>query len=564
MRRRTWAALALGLALAAGCRSSQGVDAEAAETTLFHNGRIYLGAPDWVAVEAVLVAEGRVVAVGPETTLLEMSPTRRVDLRGGFAVPGLQDAHGHLEGHGKSLETVDLRGSRSFAEVVERVAAQAERQPRGTWIEGRAWDQNLWPEKAFPHHGELSRRVPDHPVWLRRVDGHAALANARALEIAGLDGPQPDEHPVPGGQMILGEDRRPTGVFVDTAMGLVGRHIPEPDEATRTRRILLAQDALLADGLTAIHDMGVDPATIHILKRLRDQGRLRLRLIEYLHGNAGLSDERIAGLPLAADADDLLCATGVKLVIDGALGSRGAALIEDYSDDPGNRGLLLLSVEDLAERLEICSRAGLQPAIHAIGDRGNRLVLDAYAELMQRRPKFARLRPRLEHAQIVAPEDWDRFAELGVIPSMQPTHCTSDMPWVPDRIGDERTRGAYVWRNLDSARSPLAFGSDFPVEAADPLEGLYAAVTRQTKEGQPLGGWAPDQKLDIRDALAGFTLGAAYAVHQEDRRGRLDVGWFADMTVLDVDPLDCDPTDLLRASVTHTVVNGRVVHRAVP
>jgi predicted amidohydrolase YtcJ len=553
---KSW--LALSVVLACACSSAPS-GASSQGSTLFHNGRIYLGHPEWRAVEALLVEDGRVVAAGSWADLEAQAPrAARVDLGGGVAVPGLQDAHGHIEGLGKALETVDLRGCASYDELIERVAAQAALQPAGSWIEGRGWDQNLWPDKRFPEHARLSQRVPRHPVFLRRVDGHAGLANAAALAAAGLDG----EREVSGGEVLLDIGGEPSGVLIDAAMELVARAIPEPDDAARERRLLAAQDALLATGLTAVHDMGADPWTVETLSRWRDEGRWKLRVAVYLSVGAGTVAEDLRGFPRAADERDVVCAPGVKLYIDGALGSRGAALLEDYADRPGHRGLLLMEPDEYAAQIELCARLGLQPATHAIGDRGNRIVLDAYAAALSRHEGFAALRPRIEHAQVLAPQDWPRLAELGVTASMQPTHCTSDMVWAVDRLGPERSLGAYAWRRLAPDVAQIAGGSDFPVESERPLLGLYAARTRQDADGKPSGGFQPDQRLDAREALATFTVGAARAVRQEDRRGRLEPGWFADLTVLDVDPLLCEPRDLLTARVLATVINGAVVHRA--
>ncbi len=557
----------LAPALLAGCRFGGSPAPEPLSGgTLFFDGRFYLGAPDWKSVEALLVRDGRVVAAGGVRRLESMARAgtlKRVGIEGGVAVPGLQDAHGHWESYGAALETVDLRGARSFDEVIERVVASAAGHPRGTWIQGRGWDQNLWPESTFPHHAKLSERVPEHPVMLRRVDGHAALVNARALAIAGLDGAGLDPHPLPGGRLILDDEGRCTGVVIDAAMGLVSGHIDAPDEATRIRRLLRAQEALLAQGLTAVHDMGVPVSTVLLLEQLRSEGRLELRSIAYLSGLSELSPAVLDGFPLEPDREDRLAVLGVKLYVDGALGSRGAALLEDYSDEAGNRGLMQVSEEELERYVSLCALRGLQPAAHAIGDRACRAVLDAYQLVLERQPALAALRPRLEHAQVVSPLDWARLARLGVIPSMQPTHCTSDMPWAPERLGDERVRGAYAWRRLAPDTSTLAFGSDFPVESPSPLEGLFAAVTRRDRSGQPAGGF-PDgsQRLSIEEALAAFTTGAAHAAHQEDRRGRLSPGYFADLTVMDRDPLSSPPEDLLRAKIVMTVVNGEVVYAA--
>jgi len=559
-------ALPLLLLAAFGCREPQGPPPPEPlpDATLVYDGRIYLGAPDWRAVDALLVHDGRVVAAGGVKRLEAMAQgksLRTLKLGGAVALPGLQDAHGHLEGLGAALESVDLRGVASYDALIDLVAAQAARQPPGTWVEGRGWDQNLWPDPAFPDHAALSARVPDHPVLLTRVDGHAALVNAAALHVAGLDGEGVAEDVVAGGRVLVDERGRATGVLIDAAVELVSGHLPAPSDAVRVRRILRAQERLLAVGLTAVHDMGVDLATVLLLEQLRAEGRLRLRVVAYLSGNDRLTPQMLEGFPLPPDHGDVLAVAGVKLYADGALGSRGAALLEDYADDPGDRGLTLLTQEQLRDRLAVCAAAGMQPAIHAIGDRANRMVLDAIEEQERRTPAFAALRPRVEHAQVVAPADWSRFAALGVVPSMQPTHCTSDMPWAPQRLGPGRLAGAYAWRRLAPDPAVLAFGSDFPVEAPDPLPGLWAAVTRRGTDGRPGPRGYPDadQRLDLRAALGAFTAGAARAAHQEGRRGRLAPGYACDLTVLDMDPLTDGAEALLHAHVSMTVINGEVV-----
>jgi predicted amidohydrolase YtcJ len=566
------AALAV-LSLGAGCRSEDEPSRPRplADATLFHGGTIYLGAPDWHSVPALLVRNGRVVAAGEPERLEGMArgaSLERVDLAGGVALPGLQDAHGHWEGLGEALESVDLRGAASYDDVVARVAARAAAEPSGQWITGRGWDQNLWPEKAFPHHASLSAAVPDHPVFLERVDGHAVLVNQRALVAAGLDGAGLDPRPVPGGLHVLDGEGRSTGVLIDAATELV--RVPPPDEATRVRRILAAQEVLLAAGLTAVHDMGVDLEGVELMRGLAREGQLRLRGVLYLGGDQDLVPEMAAAR--ASDVQRLqddLAVVGVKLYADGALGSRGAALLADYADQPGHQGLLLTNPAELADDLAWCARAGLQPAVHAIGDRANRLVLDAFEQRLAADPAFAALRPRVEHAQVVAAPDRGRFAALGVVPSMQPVHCTSDMPWAPERLGPDRIAGAYAWRRLAPDPSALAFGSDFPVEQPSPLGGLYAAVTRRpapagSPAGPPAGYPDADQRLTLGEALGAFTAGAARAARQEATRGRLEPGYFADLTVLDRDPFAGPPEELLRAAVRMTVVSGRVVHRADP
>jgi hypothetical protein len=535
----------------------------ARDLLVLSGGTIYPSA-EGEPVEALLVEHGRVVALGTRQEVEEtvqallrgLAPDRvqRLDLHGATAVPGLVDAHGHLEGLGEALESVNLLGCTSVDELVERVAARAAQQPPGSWVLGRGWDQTLFPGQEFPRHGPLSARVGAHPVFLERVDGHAAFVNQRALELAGLTGALPS---IEGGRIVLDEAGAPTGVLVDAATTLAARCIPPPDRATRARRILAAQEALLACGLVGMHDMGTAPETLAVLRELAQGGRLELRVASYLWANEGLAP--FGRIERERDPAAKLRVIGAKLMVDGALGSRGAALLEPYSDAPSEKGLLQMSSAAFAARLAEAVAAGLQPATHAIGDAGNRMVLDAYEAA-----GLAGLRPRVEHAQVVAPSDWPRFERLGVIPSMQPTHATSDMRWAEARLGPERTRGAYAWRRLPGPHAPLAFGSDFPVEQPSPRAGLYAARTRQDASGNPPGGWTSDQCLDARAALAGFTSGAAYAAHEEDRRGKLLPGFAADLTVLSVDPLTCEPRALLEAEVLATIIDGTIAYSHWP
>jgi len=544
-----------------GCSAPQGT------AKLVHNGRIYLGHVQghgaWPSVEALIVRDGVVEAAG---SLAELEPLaagcERVDLRGGVALPGLQDAHGHFEALGTALETVDLRGCSSYGELVERVRARAAQVPTGSWIEGRGWDQNLWNPPEFPQHAELSAALPDHPVLLQRVDGHALLANAKAMELAGVLGARESELVGEGGRVLLDAARQPTGVFIDDACALVQRAVPPPSRAVREARFLRAQQELLSLGLTAVHDMGIDREGIDILRSLQERGQLRVRAIEYLSGDGELSASDVRGLPLQARDDATLSVVGVKLYADGALGSRGAALLEPYHDDPGHSGLALLDGESLQRAVGVCASHGLQPAVHAIGDRANRMVLDAYEFQSERDPAFRALRPRVEHAQVVAPADWARFESLGAIASMQPTHATSDMPWAPQRLGPGRIAGAYAWRRLVHDPAQLAFGSDFPVESPDPRLGLYAAVTCARPDGTPAGGFLPEQRLTPAEAFAAFTHGAARAAREEHRRGRLLPGYAADMTVFAADPFQLSPDRWLDLPVRSTMVNGELVYVA--
>jgi predicted amidohydrolase YtcJ len=535
-----------------------------ASAVLIRGGQILLNDGKGTAADGLLAVDGKVVAVG-RLADLERRPdavaATRIDLAGAFAVPGLQDAHGHLASYGSSLVEVELRDCKTFEEVVARVAERAAKEKEGAWVTGRGWDQNLWPEQEFPVHAKLSEKTPKNPVFLTRVDGHAGIANQAALAAAKLDGPLDREPRITGGRVLI-RDGRATGVLVDAAMDLVRKCMPVPDPQTIQARILTAQNRLLGFGLTCIHDMGTTRAELDVLKDLRAKNRLRIRIVSYFAGTDALDDKLVADLPLPPDPMDLLSCSGVKLVADGALGSRGAALLADYSDAPGEKGYMILDEKALSARLAVCWTHRLQPAIHAIGDRANRTVLNVYETLETVYPEARELRPRIEHAQVVSLKDWPRFPALGVIPSMQPVHAISDMPWAIARLGKERVRGAYAWRALAPELRLLAFGSDFPVESPDPLAGLYAARTRSDGVERVSDGAPTGDALDGASALSGFTSGAAYACHQEDRRGRLLPGYGCDITVLDVDPVTCDPAALKTAHVLMTIVNGEVVWRA--
>jgi predicted amidohydrolase YtcJ len=548
-----------GLLFALACRAPAPPGQEASSPDLPVRGRIYRSAfsdPLPAPLERLLVYEKRVVA---EPIVWDFYGDVFRFPRA-TAIPGLQDAHGHLESLGETLETVDLTGCASVDEVVELVVQRAGTVPPGQWILGRGWDQTRWPGQAFPGHAPLSARVPDHPVFLERVDGHAAFVNARALEIAGIGGRELPK--VPGGRIVTDAGGLATGVLVDKASDLVFERIPEPDAATRERRLLAAQALLLSQGVTCVHDMGTEPETLDALLRLEEDGRLKIRVLCYLSTQKGLPPAARVGRPEDYGPERKVRVVGAKMYVDGALGSRGAALLEPYSDAPDERGLLQMTAEEYAALLRQVVAAGLQPATHAIGDEGNRMVLDAYEAELRRDPAFAELRPRIEHAQVVALADLERFDRLGVIPSMQPTHATSDMRWAEARLGAERVKGSYAWRAISSERVPLALGSDFPVESSNPLLGLYAAITRQDTAGNPPGGWRTDQALTPAEALDGFTSGAAFAAREEPTRGTLVPGAFCDVTVLDVDPLTCSPEELLTARVLRTIVDGEVVYEA--
>ncbi|MBL8729213.1 MAG: amidohydrolase [Planctomycetes bacterium] len=471
-----------------------------------------------------------------------------IDLDSAFVVPGLQDAHGHLLGLGTALAEVDLVGTTSFAEVVARAAAKAAALPPGEWVLGRGWDQNDWPDTAMPHHRALSAAIPDHPVWLVRVDGHAGLANRAALSAAGITR---DTRAAAGGEVLFDADGEPTGVLVDQAMDAI--QLPSLTPAQLRERLLAAHDACLRHGLTCVHDAGVSRAVLDTMLALHAEGRWQLRTYVLLDANERELIER--GVWQTGDARIVVRA--VKAYADGALGSRGAVLLEPYRDRPAWKGLLLNTRAGIQELAQRCADHGMQLCVHAIGDAANRAVLDAY-EAVECDGLFAERRFRIEHAQVVAEADFARFDALGVLPSMQPTHLTSDMPWAPARLGPERTARAYAWRRFLRLGVVVPFGSDFPVESVDPRRGIYAAVTtRRLDGGEEL---RPEQRLSREEALRGFTLHAAIAMFAEQKLGTIEVGKFADFTVFDRDLRTCPEADILQAKVLLTVIGGQVVY----
>jgi predicted amidohydrolase YtcJ len=546
----------LAAATAACTRRGPSAAPTATGELLVRGGTIWTGDPDTPRVEAVACRGGTIVAVGRADAVARAvgARARVVELQGGMATAGLVDAHAHLVGLGQSLEVVDLRGSRSVAEVIDRLRTHG---PNQGWLLGRGWDQNLWTPATMPDHAALDAAFGDRPVWLRRVDGHAGWASAALLRAAGIDR---DRAAPPGGEILRDAAGDPTGVLVDAAMELVS---PPAGTADDVRRWILAGAAhATARGLTGVHEMGIGREADAIYRALVSEGALPLRVHAYADEAWLAADHTEArGGPDAPTPGARYLLRGVKIYADGALGSRGAAMLADYDDRPGHRGLLQHDAEQLGMLARRCFAGGWQPATHAIGDAANRAVLAAYRVALAEARRVD-VRPRIEHCQIVAPEDIAVFAELGVIASMQPTHATSDMPWVPDRVGAARLPGAYAWRRFLDAGVPLAFGSDFPVERVDPIFGIHAAVTRQDEHGAPAGGWLPDQRLDLDQALAAFTRAAAFAVHRERELGMLRVGMAADLTAFDR-VLDArDPAALRAAEVIATVVGGAVVHSA--
>lgn len=532
--------------------------AQAPADLVLHGGRVLTLDDEGPAQPtAVAVRAGRIVAVGDDAAALALRgpATEVVDLAGAVVVPGFCDSHAHLYGLGKALAQIDLVDAGSAAECAARVAAAMAAAPGDAWLEGRGWDQNDWPDKAWPTRRQLDEVTGDRPAYLRRVDGHAAWANSAALAAAGITRATADPD---GGQILRDAAGEPTGVLIDNAADLVAAVIPDPDPAERRRRIALAMDHCVSHGITAVHDAGISWDELALYRELADAGALKLRYYGMLNDEPATLDSAFAHGPVTA-GDGMLTVRCVKLYADGALGSRGALLLDDYADQPGHRGLAVTPHRHLAEVVLRASAAGFQVGTHAIGDAANRLVLDLYAELLAALPPGDR-RWRIEHAQILDPADIPRFAALGVVAAMQPVHCTSDMDWAGERLGEARLAGAYAWRSLVESGAHVCAGTDFPVERVSALAGLYAARTRQHADGTPLGGWQPQERLDGLTALRTYTQEGAYAAFMEDELGMVRAGFRADLTVLGGDPVACAPAELLDMPVLMTIVQGRVVH----
>lgn len=529
----------------------------AADLVLCNTHVVTLSDKDGAAPTAVAMRGERIVYVGGDAGVKTWigKSTRVIDATGCTVTPGLVDAHGHMNNLARILHEPNLIGTRSIAEVVQRVGEYQARAKPGDWIHGRGWDQNDWTTTSFPNWRDLSA-TEANPVYLDRVDGHALWVNRRALELCGITRDTPDP---PGGRIVRDERGEATGIFIDEATNLIEKRVPAVSSRTLDERLLSAIQNCNSFGLTGVHDAGTTRPVLESLRRLGVRGDLTLNIYSMIDSqDDSLAHEVLAKGP-SVEFGGRLTIRSFKLRADGALGSRGAALLAPYDDDPRNVGLSVQEPDTLLWWTRSALARGFQVGTHAIGDRANRLVLDTYEQALRETGKTdARL--RIEHCQILAPQDIPRFAALGVVASMQPTHATSDMPWAEKRVGAERLKGAYAWRSLLASGAMLAFGSDFPVESPDPVRGLYAAVTRQDAEGNPAEGWLPEQKLTLEEALRAFTAGAAYARFDEGDAGRIEAGMRADLTVLDHDIMSQPPRVLLDTHAKYTIVRGRVVY----
>lgn len=495
---------------------------------------------------------GQILARGAKDLLAHYATVKQIDGQGKTLLPGLIDGHGHILGLGEYLKQADLRGIGSEQLSAAAVASFAKNNPEQQWLVGRGWNQVLWESKTFPGKTTLDEMVPDKPVYLVRVDAHAAWVNSKALALAGIS---KDTLDPPGGEIIRDTNGEPTGVLIDNAMYLVQRKIPAPTEAEKRAALATAFQHLQALGITSVHDAGVNTELAKLYQQLQQEQQLGVRVYPMLSAkDPALESWFKAGI--IDDASDWLDIRSVKIYGDGALGSRGAALLADYSDQPGQQGLLVTEPDALTEIMRLTINAGFQANVHAIGDRANRLVLDRFEQLSNLEA-LQQSRHRVEHAQIVSPQDIPRFKKLHILPAMQAVHATSDMNMAGDRLGVARLRGAYAWRTFVDQGSIIVGGSDFPVELANPFHGLHASVTRQDQQNQPVGGWLPEQRLSLVEALRSFTVDAAYGAFQEEKMGTLAPGSWADFILVDRDIFAIPPAELWQTTTLETWIHGQ-------
>jgi len=562
-RRSVLILLGLGAALCATAPLPQGSVAQQrpSQTIFYTHGRIYTNDPASPWAEAMAAADGKITCIGKTAHVLldcggSQEGAATVALHNEFVMPGFNDAHVHLGSAGADALAVQLRGVTSAEEMQRRVAEAVAHHKEGEWITGSGWDHTLWPEKRFPNHQQLDAVAPKNPVILTHISGHVAVANSLALKHAEINKSTPN----PAGGEIehdgLGE---PTGMLKeDAAMNLVRARIPDPTMEVRRRGIEIVLANVARNGVTSVQDNS-DWEDFQVYQQLKEEGKLTARITEWLHFNESLNDlqdRRAQG----GMTDPWLKTGALKAITDGALGSRTAAMLEPYSDDPSTKGIFTYDPDKLRAMAIERDRAGFQLNFHAIGDRANRICLDVFEAVVKTNGRRDR-RDRIEHAQVVAPLDFKRFAELKVIASMQPSHQTTDMRWAENRIGNERIKGAYAWNTMLQNNVRLAFGTDYPVEVISPFRGLYACVTRERPEGGPRKGWEPQEKISLEDCIRAYTSGSAYAQFEEGKKGELKVGEYADFIVLSGDLTKIPPAEYTKVQVLRTVVGGKTVYQ---
>lgn len=532
------------------------------KTTFYLHGRIYTNDPKHPWAVAMAVRDGKILCIGTIAHIMldcggADAPGDTVQLNNAFLMPGFNDAHTHLGSAGQNKLALSLNGVDSVAELQKRLKDEVAKHKSGEWIVGSGWDQTLWPDKKFPNRLQLDEVAPDNPVFLGHVSGHVAVVNSQALKHAEIN---PDTQNPVGGEIERFADGEATGMLKeDAAMELVTQRIPDPTDAQRRHGIDMVLEELARNGVTSAQDNS-DWSDFEVYKDLKEEGKLTLRITEWLHfldSTDDLQNHRAQG----GTTDPWLKTGALKIVTDGALGSRTAAMNAPYSDDPSTSGIMTIETEKLKAMAIERDRLGFQLAFHAIGDKANHIALDVFESVARVNPSRDR-RDRIEHAQVVAPEDIARFGKLNVIASMQPSHETNDMRWAEQRVGPERIKGAYAWNSMQKSGGKLAFGTDYPVEPINPLRGIYACVTRELPEGGPAGGWQPQEKLSLDDCIQSYTTGSAYAEFEEGKKGQLIVGQDADFVVLSNDLTKVAPAQILKTKVVRTVVGGRTVFNA--
>ena len=559
MRRALLALVLLTLAAAGSAPfgfAQGGQDKPRGADLILVNGDIYTVDSQLGRVQALAITDGKILAAGTDEEVRKWAgpQTKVMDLGGRFVLPGFNDAHVHFGSGGLRQLRVDVEGTRSLKEFQDRIRARLGEFKPGEWVTGRGWDHTLWTENRIPTKADLDAVSTDYPMLFGRIDGHSSVANSLALKLAGItrDTPNPE-----GGEIVRGEDGEATGWLKETAVGLVGRHVPVPSHEQRKRGLLLALADAARNGITSIQDNS-DWEDFLALRELKEEGKLTVRVTEWLPLSAPL--DRLEQMRKEGGSTDPWLKTGaLKGVADGSGGSLSAAMLEPFANAPGNTGILRFDPEQLKKMVTDREAAGFQINIHAIGDRANRVALDAF-EAARKVNNRTNTRHRIEHAQFVHPDDFARFRELGVIASMQPCHLLNDLRWAAIILGPARTREAYAWQTFRKDNVPLAFGTDYAVEPLNPMRGLYASIAREFESGGPLGGWLPEEKISIADAIRAYTWGSAYAEFEEHRKGTLTPGKFADLVVLSQDITRAPAVEVLRTEVLLTMVGGRIVY----
>jgi len=528
-------------------------------TTYYIHGKIFTNDPKNPWAEAMAVRDGKIYCVGTLTQiLLDCGGGGSEDvmqLRGKFVMPGFNDAHVHLGGAGRNKLTVVLNGATSIADVQKLIKAAADKHKTGEWILGSGWDQTRWADQKLPSRSDLDQAAPVNPVYIEHISGHIGVANSLALKHAEITSETPNP---PGGEIERFEDGEATGVLKERATEMVTQRIPDPPDAERRAGIELVLEELARNGVTSVQDFSAWE-DFQVYAELKHENKLTVRITEWLPFTASI--DQLQNMRAQGGTTDPWLRTGaLKGFLDGALGTRTAALLAPYSDDPSTSGILTVDPEKLKAMAIERDRLGFQLAFHAIGDKANRVALNTFESLLRVNARRDR-RERIEHAQVVAPEDMARFGELHVIASMQPSHETNDMRWAEQRLGPERSKGAYAWNSLQKAGARLAFGTDYDVEPINPFRGLYACVTREAAAGGPAGGWIPQEKLPLQDCISAYTTGSAYAEFMDGKKGELKPGEFADFLVLSQDVTAVAVNDILKTEVLLTVVGGKTVYQ---